>query len=94
MIAVAYTVDDLLNVAGQIEAHWQNRMPADFKVGTTNLAELQARRAAVVAADAAVEAARAVLEGKSSPEYADVPKLYRRRGSAAAGTGQASPGAA
>jgi len=35
-----------------------------------------------------------VLEGKSSPEYADVPKLYRRRGSAAAGTGQASPGAA
>ena len=43
---MAYTVDDLLNVAGQIEAHWQNRMPADFKVGTTNLAELQARRAA------------------------------------------------
>jgi len=122
MIAVAYTVDDLLNVAGQIEAHWQNRMPADFKVGTTNLAELQARRAAVVAAEAAVEAARAVLEGKlaareeemeglleslqnyrpavhtakgkSSPEYADVPKLYRRRRSAASGTGQASPGSA
>ena len=57
-------VEAMLTKCGEVEAHWDQRMPEAFTVRSLTLAQFGEKKAALAAAEAEVQAAREVLDKK------------------------------
>jgi len=58
------SVEAMLTKCGEVEAHWDQRMPEAFTVRSLTLAQFGEKKAALAAAEAEVQAAREVLDKK------------------------------